>query len=118
MFIRGMSEKECIALVSARRLARLACSKDSQPYVVPIYYAYSGKCLYAFSMPERKIEWMRANPHVCVQVDDISDRQQWRSMVMYGRYQELPDTARWYRECLHAPGPFSRSMSTGGSREP
>lgn len=102
MFIREMTEEECIALLSAERLARLACAKDNQPYVVPIYYAYAGKCLYAFSMPGQKIEWMRANPHVCVQVDVFVTGKQWRSVVAYGRYQELPDTARWHRECLHA----------------
>jgi len=102
MFVREMSEEECIALVSAGRLARLACSKDDQPYVVPIWYAYAGKFLYAFSMPGRKIEWMRANPRVCVQIDEISDRQHWRSVIVIGRYQELPDSAQWHHECLHA----------------
>ncbi len=41
MFIREMTEEECIAVVKSGRLARLACSKEDRPYVVPIHYAYA-----------------------------------------------------------------------------
>lgn len=51
MFVREMSREECQALVAARRLARLACCKVGQPYIVPITYAHSGNCLHCFSMP-------------------------------------------------------------------
>ena len=32
---------------------------------------------------------MRANPLVCVEVDKIVRRQEWQSIVIFGRYQEL-----------------------------
>ncbi|AWI61067.1 pyridoxamine 5'-phosphate oxidase family protein [Sinorhizobium fredii] len=102
MLIREMTEEECVAVVKSGRLARLACSKDDRPYVVPIHYAYAGRCLYSFSMPGRKIEWMRANPHVCVQLDVFSGTHQWKSVLLYGQYQELPETAQWHHERLHA----------------
>lgn len=111
MFVREMTEEECIAFVSSGRLGRLACAKDSRPYVVPIYYAYAGKCLYSFSMPGQKVDWMRANPQVCVQVDAFSERQQWKSVVMYGRYQELPEKGQWHHECLHAWSLLTRHVN-------
>ena len=70
MQIRTLSVLECTKILMANRVGRLACAKDGQPYVVPLYYAHSDAHLYAFSMPGKKIEWMRANPLVSVQVDE------------------------------------------------
>ena len=41
MFVQEMTRQECIAVVSAGRLGRLACARDNRPYVVPIYYAFA-----------------------------------------------------------------------------
>ena len=91
MIIRTLSTPECTAVLAGNRLARLACAQDGRPYVVPIHYAYDHNYLYAFSMPGKKIEWMRANPLVSVQVDDRGEGSSWRSVVLDGRYEELPD---------------------------
>ena len=32
---------------------------------------------------------MRHNPHVCVEVDDISDQFHWTTVLVFGRYQEI-----------------------------
>lgn len=32
---------------------------------------------------------MRANPEVCSQVDEIDDMANWRSVIAWGRYEEL-----------------------------
>ena len=34
---------------------------------------------------------MRANPRVCVEVDEITTYDQWVSVVAFGRYEELPE---------------------------
>ena len=34
---------------------------------------------------------MRANPLVCLQVDEIINRQNWQSILAFGEYQELAD---------------------------
>jgi hypothetical protein len=91
MLIRTLSALECTRLLTANRVGRLACAKDGQPYVVPLYYAHADNHLYAFSMPGKKIDWMRANPLVCVQVDEHGQGRGWRSVVVDGRYEELPD---------------------------
>ncbi|KQZ96282.1 flavin-nucleotide-binding protein [Mesorhizobium sp. Root157] len=91
MIIQTLSTAECTALLVKNRLARLACAKSDQPYVIPIYYAYADRCLYAFSMPGKKIDWMRENPLVSVQVDERGAGREWKSVVVDGRYEELPD---------------------------
>jgi len=32
---------------------------------------------------------MRENPRVCIQVDDISDRFHWGTVIVFGRFEEL-----------------------------
>ena len=53
--------------------------------VVPVYLAYdeASGCLYGFTTPGQKVEWMRANPLVCVEVDEIAAYDQWVSVIAY-----------------------------------
>lgn len=98
MFILTLSETECRKTLADNRLARLACAKGGQSYVVPIYYAYAGDHLYAFSLPGRKIEWMRENPLVSVLVEEPGQGHEWRSVMVDGRFEELPDRIGHKRE--------------------
>ena len=91
MRIFSLSTLECTKLLITSRLGHLACTKDGRPYVVPIYFAYSDNHLYAFSMPGKKIDWMRANPQVSIFVHKRGRGSEWRSVVVDGRYEELPD---------------------------
>ena len=73
-------------------VGHLGCARGGQPYVVPFSFAYHREHLYAFATVGRKVEWMRANPLVCVEVEEILSRQEWQTVVILGRYQELPNT--------------------------
>src|SRR5689334_3479911 len=103
MRILELTNKECIEVLTRLRLGRLACSRDDQPYLVPIYFAYHGAHLYSFATRGQKIDWMRTNPLVCVEVDDIVNREDWWSVIIQGRYEELLDTPEWKleRELTH-----------------
>src|SRR5271163_4549511 len=94
MVIRELSREECIQVLVRARLARLACAHENQPYIVPVYLAYdeASECLYGFTTPGQKVEWMRSNPLVCVEVDEIRDYDQWVTAIVFGRYEELPAT--------------------------
>jgi len=62
---------------------------------VPVYFAYDNGYLYSFATVGQKIEWMRANPLVCVEADEVVSPEQWVSVIVFGRYEELPDTPEW-----------------------
>jgi nitroimidazol reductase NimA-like FMN-containing flavoprotein (pyridoxamine 5'-phosphate oxidase superfamily) len=96
MVIREMSREECLRVLAGMELARLACAHENQPYVVPVYLAYAegSEFLYGFTTPGQKVEWMRANPLVCVEVDKVEAFDQWVSVIVMGRYEELPETPR------------------------
>ena len=91
MFIHNMTEAECLHALQHARVGRLACAQGNQPYIVPMYFAYSELHLYAISTVGQKIKWMRANPLVCVQVDELTSHEEWMSVIVFGRYEELPD---------------------------
>ena len=89
MRIVALSEKECSDLLSRVPIGRLACSLDNQPYIVPVGFSYEPGYLYLFSTLGKKIEWMRQNPRVCLQADEIGSRANWSSVIVTGKYLEL-----------------------------
>ena len=102
MFIQEMSESDCFKALKRATFGRLACAHDNQPYIVPIYFVYEGSCpfgfLYGFTTLGMKVQWMRSNPLVCVELDEVVNSEQWTSIVIFGKYEEvpeLPDTPEW-----------------------
>jgi nitroimidazol reductase NimA-like FMN-containing flavoprotein (pyridoxamine 5'-phosphate oxidase superfamily) len=93
MFIHEMTPEECRDVLAHAGLARLACEMDGQPYVVPVYLVYDGNYLFGFSTMGYKIDCMRANPLVCVEIDDVKSQNDWMSVIVFGSYKELADTA-------------------------
>jgi uncharacterized protein len=94
MVIHEMSREQCFRVLARARVARLACAHENQPYIVPVYLAYdeASGYFYGFTTPGQKVEWMRANPRVCVEVDEIAAYDQWMSVIAIGRYDELGET--------------------------
>lgn len=98
MLIQELTKQASLDLLARMRFGRLACARSTQPYVVPVYFVYNNNYLYSFSTVGQKIEWMRVNPVVCIEVDEVVSPQHWTSVIVFGRYEELPDTAKWRNE--------------------
>jgi uncharacterized protein len=102
MLIRDLTPQECRDMLTRIGFGRLACARDNQPYIVPIYFAYEFDLLYGFTTVGRKIEWMRTNPKVCLEVDEVLSHFKWMSVIVMGRYEELPNTPEFRRKREHA----------------
>ena len=89
MRIIPLSQQECSELLKRVSIGRLACSLDNQPYVVPVAFSYEPEWIYIFSTLGKKIKWMRQNPKVCLQADEIGNRSNWLSVIVTGTYLEL-----------------------------
>ena len=74
MLIGEMAEKECQQFLSRSTFGRLACARENRPYVVPIYFVYEPDHLYGFSTFGQKVQWMRLNPLLCVEIDEVSNQ--------------------------------------------
>jgi uncharacterized protein len=94
MLITKIRSRECRELLARLGFGRLACVSHNRPYIVPIYFSYDSERLYCFSTLGQKIEWMRENPLVCVEADEILAHDRWVSVVALGHYLEFSNTPK------------------------
>jgi uncharacterized protein len=89
MNIGRLNDRDALALLREGTLGRLGCIAAGWPYVVPVNYIFDGRDIYIHSLPGKKIDALRANPRVCLQVDEIKDSYNWRSVIAYGTFEEV-----------------------------
>jgi nitroimidazol reductase NimA-like FMN-containing flavoprotein (pyridoxamine 5'-phosphate oxidase superfamily) len=102
MFIHEMTVDECHRALQKASVGRLGCTRNNQPYVVPINFAFDGSYLYGFTTLGQKIEWLRSNPFVCFEIDEMTGHNEWMSIICFGRYEELPDKAEYEKARIRA----------------
>lgn len=83
--------KDAMELLGRGSIGRLGCIIDGGPYVVPVNYVFDGETVFIHSLPGRKITAMRANPSICLQVDEVVNEFEWRSVIAFGSYDEVTD---------------------------
>lgn len=86
-----LSAHEIDDVLHLRQVARLACCLNNRPYIVPINYAFNGYCIYARTHAGMKLDIMRKNPSVCIEVEEIETPTNWRTVVAWGRFEEVTD---------------------------
>jgi nitroimidazol reductase NimA-like FMN-containing flavoprotein (pyridoxamine 5'-phosphate oxidase superfamily) len=89
--VTDLDHKGCMSFLGVSNHGRLACARNGQPYVVPITFALHEEHIYGFSLEGQKIDWMRANPKVCLQSDHFDNQGGWTSVIVQGSFEELPD---------------------------
>jgi len=89
MRIVELSQDECKDLLGRVSVGRLACCLEDQPHVVPTCFVYESDHVYVFSTLGKKIKWMRQNPRVCLQTDQLGNHSNWTSVVLNGTFVEL-----------------------------
>lgn len=89
--ITNLTDNECERILTANRYGHLGYSDGNEPYVVPITYVYSGGFLYGFTHEGKKIELMRKNPKICIQVERIQSEREWESVMCWGLFEEVTD---------------------------
>lgn len=104
--IGRLSIEEMDTVLKNNILGRLGCNDGSKTYVVPISYVYDGKDIIAHSVRGLKTQMMQKNPNVCFEVDEIEDLKNWKSVIVWGTYQELTDE----RDRYHAMKYFVERM--------
>jgi uncharacterized protein len=89
MNIGKLGNTDALAILREGTLGRLGCTASGWPYVVPVNYFFDGKDIYIHTLPGKKLDALRANPRVCLQVDEIKDSYNWRSVIAYGTFEEV-----------------------------
>jgi nitroimidazol reductase NimA-like FMN-containing flavoprotein (pyridoxamine 5'-phosphate oxidase superfamily) len=86
-----LDKKEIEKVLNENVLGRIGCHDQDRTYVVPVTYVYDGSSILAHSVEGLKIRMMRANPKVCFEVDDVKDFTNWKSVILWGEYEEITD---------------------------
>lgn len=95
-----LTESECKDFLKNELIGRIGCSVGEEAYVIPINYLFDGRNIIAHSQEGRKIEMMRKNPKVCFEVDNMRSLQNWKSVIAWGKYEEVTDdNEKW--DALH-----------------
>jgi nitroimidazol reductase NimA-like FMN-containing flavoprotein (pyridoxamine 5'-phosphate oxidase superfamily) len=86
-----LNKEQIEELLKELPVGRIGCHADGITYIVPVNYVYDGINLYAHSAKGMKIDMMRKNPDVCFQTDAIDSLSNWKSVVAWGRFEEITD---------------------------
>ena len=86
-----LNETEIDRLLKQQVIGRIACYADDSIYIVPVNYVYDGSFIYCHSAMGKKIEMMRKNPEVGFEVEEIINVFRWKSVIVWGRFEEITD---------------------------
>lgn len=89
--IQEMSDGEIDDILGRVGYGHLACSRNDLPYVVPIHYVYDKPNIYVYSTEGKKWEIIRSNPKICLQVEEVIDETNWRSVIVTGDAEQIVD---------------------------
>lgn len=92
MHIEELTREDSLTFLAGHHIGRLACVRDSQPYITPFSYVYHEHFIYSFATVGQKVEWLRTNPLACVEVDDIANPLRWTSVIVSAKYEEFTET--------------------------
>jgi nitroimidazol reductase NimA-like FMN-containing flavoprotein (pyridoxamine 5'-phosphate oxidase superfamily) len=85
-----ISRAEIDAFLQEQTVGRVGYRWAGVTHIVPLIYAYKSDAIYVLTIEGQKIRAMRDDPRVCFEVDDYDSASGgWRSVVLYGRFEEL-----------------------------
>lgn len=117
-----LDRSEALQLLARAPVAHLGVVEGGVPYVTPMSFVMSEERILFRTMAGRKLDAIRAHPHVCIEVSEFDEKTgHWASVIVDGTAGEVSDDdlkstvvsllLRKYEEVIGSP--LSRS---GGLR--
>lgn len=76
-------------ILESNHIGRIGSYANGRVLVVPVTYVCDSGNIYGISLEGNKIQMMRSNPNVCFEVDCIDNLANWRSVIAWGKFEEL-----------------------------
>jgi len=89
--VQEMSDREIRGVLKRMGYGHLGLINGDYPYVIPIHYVYKSGDIFFYTTEGLKTEILELNPNVCLQVEDIVDSGDWRSVVVSGSAERLEE---------------------------
>ncbi|RNC87742.1 MAG: flavin mononucleotide-binding protein [Winogradskyella sp.] len=89
--IKNLTKQEISYVLKSHYIGHLAYTYLGKPFVVPITYYYDEKntTIICYSGEGHKINALRKNNNVALEVSEINSVNNWRSVLVHGQYEEL-----------------------------
>ena len=84
-----LTHDEIEKVLTANVIGRIGCCANQKMFVVPITYVYDGEYVLGHTVEGLKINMLRENPECCFEVDTIDNISTWKSVIAWGRFEEL-----------------------------
>jgi uncharacterized protein len=87
----NMLKKDCFQILNNNYIAHLAYIYNNAPFIIPITYYFDQKenIIISYSNEGHKINALRLNPFVAIQLEEISSINDWKSVQVIGEFEEL-----------------------------
>lgn len=87
-----ITREEALAILKGSPVAHIGVIWNEEPYVAPMSYVVDGNRILFRTMAGKKLEAMRANPTVCIEVSRYDDETgDWVSVIVRGTAREAED---------------------------
>ncbi len=89
--MKNLTKEACLALLGNNYIGRIAYISQGKADIIPITYFYDSahQSIITYSGLGNKIAAMRKNNAVSFQVDEITSLDTWKSVLLYGEFEEL-----------------------------
>lgn len=89
--LKNLEIDDCLKVLGNNYIGRLGYIFGQTPYIIPITYFHdvAAKCIISYSANGHKLHAMRQYNKVTLQVDEIESLQDWKSVLVQGRFEEL-----------------------------
>jgi nitroimidazol reductase NimA-like FMN-containing flavoprotein (pyridoxamine 5'-phosphate oxidase superfamily) len=89
--IRVLETQECKHLLSKNYIGNLSYIFGEGPFIVPITYFFDAEnnVIIGYSAEGHKIDAMRKNSNVALNISEIGNINHWKSVLVHGNFEEL-----------------------------
>lgn len=89
-----LTRDQAFDLLNREQVAHLGMVIDGEPYVCPMSFVVDDDRILFRTMPGKKLDGIRANPRVCIEVSsfDVATGD-WRSVIVYGTARFVEDVS-------------------------
>lgn len=91
-----LNNSEIDQVLAHNIVGRIGCTDGKRVYIVPVNYAFNDTYIVVHSQEGMKVDMMRKYPHICFQVDEMISLTNWRSVIVWGDYEEVTDPKEKY----------------------
>ena len=88
-----LTDQEALRVLASQPVAHLGMVVDGRPYVTPMSFVVDGDRILFRTMAGKKLEAIRANPEVCIEISDFNpDTGDWVSVIVRGNSRLVSDS--------------------------